>query len=77
MSSANVRRSRETRASRHGGTYEVPVVEVRCCGAWFQVSGRFTTTCDRCEADYNGSGVRLAPRAQWGEETGEHWSECY
>lgn len=37
----------------------------------------FTNTCDRCGADYNSSGQLLAPREQWGEETGEHWSECY
>jgi hypothetical protein len=30
----------------------------------------FTNTCD-CGADYNGSGQLLAPREQWGEETGE------
>ena len=36
----------------------------------------FTTTCD-CGKDYNSSGQELAPREQWGEETGEHWSECY
>ncbi len=31
---------------------------------------RFTCACD-CGADYNTAGQRLAPRAQWGEETGE------
>ena len=31
----------------------------------------FTNTCDKCGADYNSGGQRLAPRAQWGEETGE------
>lgn len=35
----------------------------------------FTNTCD-CGADYNSAGQRLAPRSQWGEETGEHWSDC-
>ena len=30
----------------------------------------FTNTC-LCGADYNMSGQRLAPRSQWGEETGE------
>lgn len=30
----------------------------------------FTNTCD-CGADYNMSGQQLAPREQWGEETGE------
>ena len=36
----------------------------------------FTNTCDNCGADYNSWGQLLAPRMQWGEETGEHWSEC-
>ena len=35
-----------------------------------------TNTCE-CGADYNMSGQRLAPREQWGWETGEHWTECY
>jgi len=30
----------------------------------------FTNTCE-CGKDYNMSGQRLAPRSQWGEETGE------
>ena len=30
----------------------------------------FTNTC-RCGRDYNMSGQLLAPRSQWGEETGE------
>jgi len=34
-----------------------------------------TNTCVECEADYNMSGQRLAPREQWGEETGETASE--
>ncbi len=54
-----------------------PEVEVKCCGEWLCVSGRFTTTCDHCDTDYNSAGQELAPREFWGEETGEHWSECY
>ncbi len=50
------------------------------CGAnVFLVAGgsfNFTTTCN-CGKDYNSSGDELAPREQWGEETGEHWSDCY
>jgi hypothetical protein len=57
--------------------YERMAVEVNCCGEWLRVSGRFTTTCDHCYTDYNSSGQQLAPREYWGEETGEHWSECY
>ncbi len=36
----------------------------------------FTNPCPRCYTDYNMSGQRLDPRHLWGEETGEHWSEC-
>lgn len=35
----------------------------------------FTNTCE-CGADYNHAGQRLASRSQWGEETGEHWTDC-
>lgn len=45
-------------------------VEVRCCGSWMKCHG-FTNTCDECGRDYNHAGQLLAPREQWGEETGE------
>ena len=49
--------------------------ELRCdCGESVYLDG-FTNTCDKCDADYNSSGQRLAPRCQWGEETGEHWAD--
>ena len=42
----------------------------RCeCGRDVWCEG-FTSTCI-CGADYNWAGQRLAPREQWGEETGE------
>jgi hypothetical protein len=37
----------------------------------------FTNTCDNCETDYNSSGQELAPRSQWGEETGESLSDIF
>lgn len=44
---------------------------VQCeCGSTVVCSG-FTNTCGDCGADYNMSGSLLAPRSQWGEETGE------
>lgn len=43
------------------------------CGEIVELSG-FTNPCE-CGADYNFAGQRLAPRSQWGEETGEHWSD--
>jgi hypothetical protein len=41
------------------------------CGTVFALTDVFLSTCPACGADYNGSGQRLAPRSQWGEETGE------
>ena len=45
------------------------------CGEEVELS-HFTNTCE-CGIDYNMSGQLLAPRSQWGEETGEHWTDCY
>lgn len=56
-------------------TYRVSA-QIKCCGKWLGL-GKFTNTCTRCGADYNGSGQLLASRSLWGEETGEHWTECY
>ncbi len=48
------------------------------CGRRVHLTGSRSDTypCD-CGADYNGSGQRLAPREQWGEETGEHPADIY
>ena len=47
-----------------------PPKVIRCgCGRSVECDG-FTNTCE-CGADYNWSGMRLAPRECWGEETGE------
>jgi hypothetical protein len=43
---------------------------VKCdCGGKIRCEG-FTTTCE-CGRDYNWNGEQLAPRSQWGWETGE------
>ena len=55
-------------------TYRAPA-QIKCCNDWLSL-GNFTNTCGDCGADYNGSGQLLAARHNWGEETGEHWSEC-
>ena len=31
--------------------------------------------CARCSTEYNSAGQALAPRAQWGEETGETYAD--
>lgn len=68
--------AKSKKAVRDITVYKRGWTEVRCCGEWLQCT-RFTNTCDNCGADYNMSGQCLAPREQWGEETGEHWSDCY
>lgn len=40
------------------------------CGGLVYLTS-FTNECDQCGTEYNFGGKRLAPRSQWGEETGE------
>lgn len=47
-----------------------PAVGQCACGARVYLDG-FTNSCHECGRDYNMSGQLLAPRSQWGEETGE------
>lgn len=47
------------------------LITIRCaCRRELDLHDGFLNTCD-CGRDYNGSGQLLAPRSQWGEETGE------
>ena len=48
---------------------------IQCCGVDLECPN-FTNTCSNCGTDYNWTGQSLAPRSQWGEETGEHPSDC-
>ena len=50
-----------------------PAIGLCDCGREVELSG-FTNTCD-CGRDYNWGGTLLAPREQWGEETGEHLAD--
>jgi ribosomal protein S27E len=51
--------------------YIRPLEWLRCaCGGRVALIG-FTNACG-CGRDYNRDGQHLAPRSQWGEETGEH-----
>lgn len=47
----------------------------KCCGRWIELHS-FTNTCPKCHSDYNSAGQLLTDRSQWGEETGEHWTDC-
>ena len=48
--------------------------EIKCCNQWL-LCDNFTNTCEKCDKDYGMDGGRLAPRSQWGEETGETYSD--
>ena len=46
-------------------------IQMRCdCGRTLN-AGRGDTDCEGCGREYNSAGQLLAPRSQWGEETGE------
>ena len=58
-------------------TYQRRIYREGLCGCGRKVFlERFTNACS-CGLDYDTSGNVLAPREFWGEETGEHWSECF
>lgn len=44
------------------------------CGGRVDLASSWANTCGGCGADYDGSGRQLAPRHQWGEETGERFA---
>lgn len=51
---------------------------IRCvCGVEVELWDTWCSTCTKCGRDYNGSGQLLAPRSQWGEETGETLTEMW
>lgn len=45
-----------------------------CCGEPFALMSTWANACPKCDTEYNGSGQRLAPRSEWGHETGEQFS---
>jgi hypothetical protein len=46
---------------------------LRCdCGTNLTLHDWWSNECN-CGTEYNGAGQRLAPRSQWGEETGERF----
>ena len=59
----------------HGYWYrEFSAPVIKCTCGEEVVCEHFTNTCT-CGRDYSFSGSLLAPRVQWGEETGEHLSD--
>ena len=58
----------------HHTNYVHPA-ELKCDCGRIVILSSFTNSC-KCGADYNMSGQLLGLREFWGEETGEHWTEC-
>lgn len=56
-------------------SYVEPAIGNCPCGNAIVLDG-FTNSCS-CGRDFNMSGQELAPREQWGEETGESLSDIY
>lgn len=68
---------REAQVRGHGrDTYEIHVLVITCCGQEITCD-RWTNTCDRCWTDYGSNGFALAPRSQWGAETGESLADIF
>lgn len=61
----------EPRIDRVVSRWVEPRVGLCECGCEVELD-RFTNVCERCHRDYNSAGQELAPREQWGEETGEY-----
>jgi hypothetical protein len=49
------------------------VTEIVCCGDRM-ICADFTNTCPTCGKDFNWNGTLLAPREEWGWDTGERFS---
>lgn len=47
------------------------------CHAEVVLRDSFTNACGACGIEYNGSGQHLAPRSQWGDETGETVADMF
>lgn len=63
---------REPRRTAADGTIlsTYPVVRCPCCSTEVHCRDGWANGCD-CGNEFNGAGQHLAPRSQWGEETGE------
>lgn len=59
------------------GPITYPIIRCDCANHEPIACEDFTNSCTFCGADYDSNGTRLAHFSQWGEETGEHWSDCY
>jgi hypothetical protein len=52
---------------------EPAAIECDVCKGEVSLERSMTNDCEKCGAEYNSFGQRLADRSQWGEETNERW----
>lgn len=71
--------SRHARLVFPGGDHNQRPTGLQCdCGHFLHWPGPGRDyNCERCGRDYNSAGQLLAPREQWGEETGETAADYY
>lgn len=50
---------------------EVKIIKCKDCGKEVELWNSWANECRKCGTEYNGFGQMLAPREQWGIETGE------
>jgi len=60
---------------KHHRSHRVGAVGKCACGRKVYLDDSWANTCG-CGLEYNSSGQELAPRSQWGEETGEKFGFC-
>jgi hypothetical protein len=51
-----------------------PAIARCCCGRSITLESSWSNSCENCGREYDKNGNQLAPRSQWGEETGEYFS---
>lgn len=64
-------RHSEINETPDGRLYREPMIIKCSCGSRLELWSSWANPCDRCHREWNSDGSELAPRSQWGEETGE------
>lgn len=58
---------------QYAHSYMEPAVIECVCGSEVELNSSWANSCEKCNREYNMGGQLLAPREQWGEETGERF----
>lgn len=61
----------EVRHLETGALVEPMIIACNKCSTHIVLDDSWANECDKCHTEYNCFGQQLAPRCQWGHETGE------